>query len=244
MGIFLIIQIIKEATEMVLIVASIYLTFSFYVYRYQQAWLKSLQDRRFKTLLALILSVTAIKVSEDVIGGESGLIDSNILVFIHSHVTHSMVRLFEIVTLTGASNVLFPIAAATTIILLYQKHRIEALLIAASMISSVCAIYVIKMLVNRSRPALWNTEWYWGSSFPSGHTLAVTAYATAVVLCLSRIRSDLRLLPSIVATIWVLLVAISRLVLGVHWPTDVLVAICIGAFLPVAISSLFGLPKD
>ncbi len=229
---------------MLLIVASLYLTFSFYVHRYQPTWLKSLQEVRFKTLLALILSVTAIKISEDVIGGESGLIDSNILIFIHSYVTHSMVRLFELVTLTGSANVLFPLAAATVIVLLYQNHRSESLLLAASMISCVCAIYVIKMLVNRSRPVLWSTEWYWGSSFPSGHTLAVTAYATALVLCLSRIRSDLRILPSIIATIWVILVAVSRLVLGVHWPTDVLVAICIGAFLPLAISSLFVLLKD
>ena len=111
MGVSLILQIIEEATEMLLIVASLYLTFSFYVHLYQPTWLKSLQDRRFKTLFALILSVTAIKVSEDVIGGESGLVDSNILVFIHSHVTYSMVRLFEIVTLTGSSYFLIPVAA-------------------------------------------------------------------------------------------------------------------------------------
>jgi undecaprenyl-diphosphatase len=235
----MIIKVIEEIAELLLIVATLYFTLSFYVYRCQPAWSKTLQDRRFKTLLAIILSVTAIKVSEDVLGGESGLIDSNILIFIHANVANSMSRIFEMVTLTGSSKVLFPLATVTIVIFLYQNHRAEALLLGASVIGSACTIYIIKMIVNRSRPTLWNTEWYWGSSFPSGHTLAVTAYATAVVLCLGRIKPDSRILPSIIATIWVLLVAISRLVLGVHWPTDVLVAICIGAFLPIAISYLF-----
>ena len=98
--------------------------------------------------------------------------------------------------------------------------------------------YFIKTLVNRSRPDLWNTEWYSGSSFPSGHTLSAATFATALVLCVARIRPSSRYAALLLAIPWIGLVGLSRLVLGVHWPTDVLAAICVGVFIALAISQL------
>jgi undecaprenyl-diphosphatase len=66
--------------------------------------------------------------------------------------------------------------------------------------------------------------------------LVVAAFATAAALCASRIRPAARKLALSIAILWISLVAVSRLVLGVHWPTDVLAAACIGAFLPLAMS--------
>ena len=39
-----------------------------------------------------------------------------------------------------------------------------------------------------------------------------------------------------VGVLWTGMVATSRLVLGVHWPSEVLVAMCLGAFIPLLIS--------
>ena len=229
----MIFELIEDVTKMALIVASLYFVLGAYVRRKQPAWSEPLEKRRLTTLLVLVLAVLAVKVSEDVFGGESGLIDKAILLFIQRYVPSALIGFFEAVTLTGSSWFLFPLTAVVTIALLYAKHRFEALLIAASVISATIVIYLLKMLVGRARPSLWDTTWYWGSSFPSGHTLAVAAFATAAALCASRIRPASRHLALVLASLWVLLVAISRLVLGVHWPTDVLVAACIGAFLPL-----------
>ena len=94
---------------------------------------------------------------------------------------------------------------------------------------------MLKAAVGRARPALWDTQWYWGSSFPSGHTLVVAALATATVISANRIWPGSRKFVMSIALVWVFSVGISRLVLGVHWPTDVLAAVCIGMFLPLAI---------
>jgi undecaprenyl-diphosphatase len=229
-------ELIEDATKLALIVACIYFALGAYVHRRQPAWSEPLEKRRLAVLLVLILAVSAIKVSEDVLGGDSGPIDAAILVFVHGHVPGTLTGFFEAITRTGSLSVLFPLAAAATIAMLYVRRRYEALLLSASVINGAAVVYVVKTAVGRARPALWQTDWYWGSSFPSGHTLVVAAFATAAVLCVTRIWPAARRFALSIALSWILLVGFSRLVLGVHWPTDVLAAACIGAFLPLAMS--------
>lgn len=236
LGARVIFEVIFDVAKLALIVAGLYFVLGVYVRNQQPAWSAPLERRRLSTLLLLVLAVSAVKVVEDVLGGESGPVDQAILLFVHGHAPSALTGLFEAVTVTGSLRVLFALAAMTISVLLWARRRFEALLVAASVISSALVIYVVKTLVGRARPALWDVEWYWGSSFPSGHTLAVAAFAIAAALCLGRIRPATRKPALSIAIIWIALVAISRLVLGVHWPTDVLAAACIGAFLPLAIS--------
>lgn len=232
----MVLELIEDVAKLSLIVAFLYFAFGAYARRKQPAWSAPLEKRRLAVLLMLVLAVSAIKVSEDVLGGESGPIDEAILLSIRSHIPGMFTGFFEAVTFTGSSKVLFPLATAATIALLSARRRFEALLLVASVISGATVVYVVKTAIGRARPALWETEWYWGSSFPSGHTLVVAAFATAATLCVSRIRPAGRKFALSMAILWISLVGLSRLVLGVHWPTDVLAAACIGAFLPLAMS--------
>ena len=74
-----------------------------------------------------------------------------------------------------------------------------------------------------------------GHEFPQCHTLETTCFAMALTLCLRPMWPDHVRLMRVVALLWVLLVGLSRLVLGVHWPTDVLAAACIGMLIPIAL---------
>lgn len=66
-----------------------------------------------------------------------------------------------------------------------------------------------------------------GFSFPSGHSLAGWGFYGYVALW-SR-RNDERLIGVTAAALAVIL-PLSRLYLGVHWPTDVLAGLCLGTF--------------
>jgi undecaprenyl-diphosphatase len=228
-------ELIIDIVKLALIAACLYFALGAYVHWKQPAWSNFLEKRRFGVLLLLVLAVIAIKVSEDVVSGESGPVDELVLQFVHTNVPASLTGFFEAATLTGSVDVLLPLSIAIVVALLFAGRRFEALLLAVSVISGGIVVYVLKAFVDRTRPDLWKTEWYWGSSFPSGHTLVVAAFAAAAAISVTRIWPGSRIFAMLIAAVWVSSVALSRLVLGAHWPTDVLAAACIGAFLPLAI---------
>ena len=228
-------KIIEDVIELSLVVAVLYFGLGVYA-RYRPMSSRHAAKRRLAILAALVLSVTGIKIGEDALSGESGPVDEAILLFIHGVVPAGLTPFFEAITDTASWRVLLPLAVTAVGALLLAGCRTEALLVATSTAGAAAIVYVIKTAVGRARPALWDTAWYWGSSFPSGHTLVVAAFAAAMALSVARMRPQWRHIASSAALLWIALVALSRLVLGVHWPTDVLVAACAGSFLPLLMS--------
>lgn len=235
-GLPLTLELVQLVATLALVVPGLHYAFGAYVRHRRPNWSGTVERRRLAILVLLVCAVTAIQIGEDVMDRDSHPIDRMILLFIHEHVSGPVIGLFEAITVTGSLKVLFPLTAAVTIVLLVARRRFEALLLATSTIVGALVVYAIKTMVQRQRPKLWDTELYWGSSFPSGHTLVVAAFATAALLCVARVRPSEKPLALWIALTWIALVGLSRLVLGVHWPTDVLVAACLGAFIPLTIS--------
>jgi undecaprenyl-diphosphatase len=88
---------------------------------------------------------------------------------------------------------------------------------------------LLKMIVARPRPQLallTETDY----SFPSGHaTIATILFLSLIILFASKIKDSLRTLFIAANVLGILLVSFSRLYLGVHWLSDVLAGILLGA---------------
>jgi membrane-associated phospholipid phosphatase len=87
----------------------------------------------------------------------------------------------------------------------------------------------IKYLVERARPDVNRLTGFAGSSFPSGHATAAAATLAALALVMTRGRSRrTKMFAAGFATGLATMVAATRVLLGVHWFTDVIAGLFLG----------------
>jgi membrane-associated phospholipid phosphatase len=138
---------------------------------------------------------------------------------------------------TGWLIVLAPVFAW----LLYRRLPRLAAFLAVTALGSSLLNTLIKATVNRARPHLpVPVAIAHGTSFPSGHAQAATVGCGILVLIfLPVIRRSWRLWLYAAATLVIALIGFSRVALGVHYLSDVLAAVIIGAAWLLAMTAAF-----
>lgn len=208
------------------------LTFSLYgclylVSRRRPGLQRSMQARRSVWLSLSILLMLGLQLSISALSHSTSGADLAWLQQIQQYGARWQ-RAFEWLTWGGSSLVLTPLTLLLCGWLYWRQHRREAGFLALAVAGGGLWILLIKALVGRERPLSDLSQWYWGSSFPSGHSLGAATFAGALALISARLWPRYRSLALLLSLLWMLLIGLSRLVLGVHWPSDVLVAFCLG----------------
>ena len=106
---------------------------------------------------------------------------------------------------------------------LYKKWWSEAILLAGNLALTGILVALLKNVYQRPRPTIQHLVEEGGFSFPSGHALASTLVVGALVIIVSqRVKNrHLRHLLQVLLMVFILTIMISRVYLGVHYPTDV-----------------------
>lgn len=160
------------------------------------------------------------------------LLDRPLLTLLAAHRPPAAVPVARAVTFLGSSGF---VAAVTVVlaVLWWRRDRHASVLLLAAVGGSAALTAFVKLAVGRPRPAvpLAVDTAERTLSFPSGHTLSSLAlYGALAFLVLHGPWPPLRrgaVAAALGAT--ALLVAVSRLYLGYHWPSDVLASWSLGA---------------
>jgi undecaprenyl-diphosphatase len=124
------------------------------------------------------------------------------------------------------------LGGAALVFLLYIHKRAEAAWLGASAIGASLLNMTIKLELHRARPQIVpHLTMVDNASFPSGHAMISAAILLTIGAMVSETvkSTGARVYIMSFAGLLVFLIGVSRLYLGVHWPTDVLAGWCLGA---------------
>jgi len=195
-----------------------------------------------KRLLALLLTIRAggllvaglalwgfAQIADEVLEKESQAFDSAILLALRRLHTPVLDRVMTSVTVLGEPVILLGVGLGLGIWLLMRGLREQAITLAIAAAGAGGLNYLLKELFRRSRPALWerivDVKHY---SFPSGHAMVSLVVYGAIGYLLAIHFRRWRLLIIASTILLVTAIGLSRLYLGVHWPTDVIAGYAAG----------------
>ena len=180
----------------------------------------------------LAVGVVAVPMSLLVRGGYGPLLgaDRDVSAWAEQAVSGStaLLRGAQAVTLLGDPIGITVAAAVLALVLWRRGHGRLAAYVVAARVGAIVLSQGLKHLVDRARPVFdAPVAEALGPSFPSGHALGSAVFwATCAVLVMPRVRQPLLVLAGAVAV--AVLVAASRVLLGVHFLSDVTGGLLLG----------------
>jgi undecaprenyl-diphosphatase len=202
----------------------------------------------FTTLAAVFVLAVALltfaQLTDEVIAGETRSFDSAVLMSMRTPDRPNdplgppwFEEAVRDVTSLGGTSMIVLITATVAGFLAMSGTRHAAVLMVVSVSSGALVMSFLKQVFARTRPDLVeHSARVFTESFPSGHaTLSAITYLTlGALLARVQTRRALKAYSLGVAITLTALVGVSRVYLGVHWPTDVLAGWCLGAAWAIA----------
>ena len=182
-------------------------------------------------IIAIVATVAFASLAEHVLAGGTQAFDVAILEWLHGHQSKTLTAVMVEMTYLGTGTVVLVVVGVAALFLWHTEHKHSARLLLAATIGNILLNGALKLVYHRPRPSVfaWQTTAV-SSSFPSGHAMSATVVYGTVAYLLMRLQKHYwaKMLTLAGAILLILLICLTRLYLGVHYPSDVLGGIIVG----------------
>ena len=163
--------------------------------------------------------------------GATQLFDDAVMQWMGAHQVPWLKTVMVQLTALGTGVVVMMVVFVAALFLWLTKHKHSAALLLVTTSVGIVINGMLKNVFHRTRPQIfpWGTDAF-TTSFPSGHAMsAAIVYGTVAYLAARLQRTRLaRAITIGVALVLVVLISLSRIYLGVHYPSDTLAGVTIG----------------
>ena len=179
----------------------------------------------FALLLFMILGYVVKFYPENLVG-----IDQPIQSAIRGNLPAYLTAFFTRVTVLMNTPVVASWVGVIVLFFVWKKWYTEALLLTGSLVTTGLVVVILKHIYLRPRPALQHLVQEVGYSFPSGHSLAATlVFGSLMIVVGQRMTSQVgKVLVQFALFLCMVTIVLSRVYVGVHYPTDVTGSMLLG----------------
>ncbi|MEH1962905.1 MAG: phosphatase PAP2 family protein [Nostoc sp.] len=176
----------------------------------------------------LILFVLA-KLAEEVLEREAFAFDTTFLLWLHQFANPNLDNFMLLITNLGNPSTVVIVAGVTVLLLWWRRYREEAKVFVIACLGGLILNTGLKLFFSKPRPELWHRLISETSfSFPSGHALgSMVLYGFIAYELATHYPHFAKVIYSL-TVILIAAIGISRLYLGVHWPTDIIAGYGVG----------------
>jgi undecaprenyl-diphosphatase len=190
-------------------------------------------SRSGQLLGILVASIVLFATMAEEVASRAPIVDLDraVALWLHANTTGFATAVMRSVTELGGSAVLLAVTIVAVLAYSVRRRLAHAALVGVALVGGQALNWALKAAFERPRPGLADPlATAAGFSFPSGHAmLACTVYgALAIVIATSLNSRAMRAGVLAAAFALVLAIGVSRVYLGMHYPSDVLAGYCAG----------------
>ena len=176
--------------------------------------------------------------SGEVLEGDTGRFDETIRALVNSHASPGITTIIQTITTLGSVSFLLCSGAAIGVLLMLKRSRRSLFVFSTTMLGATIINVLLKVTFKRTRPAsFFGTPIPSSFSFPSGHALLALCFygILAYLIALRWNNLPVRCTAWSAAVLLALAIGLSRIYLGVHYPSDVIASYAAGIFWILAV---------